>query len=146
MSTTIPLACIVEYEVGLDPDSLTPARIEEISAQQSIFLCQWLFYLLRQAAVGASSDPLFKPQTFLPAIEAVSLVGEAISHAANEHVERLSRLQQQGSKQGKRRWAMNEFVGAGLVPTNSFDSYALSGTSELLRSPRRSLTRAVTAR
>ena len=79
MSMIIPLACTVEYEVGLDAESLTPARVEEISAQQSIFLCQWLFYLLRQAAAGASSDPLFKPQVFLPAIEAVSLVGEAMS-------------------------------------------------------------------
>ncbi|MCA1564164.1 MAG: hypothetical protein LC803_00630 [Acidobacteria bacterium] len=103
MSTTIPLACIVEYEVGLDADNLTPARIEEISAQQSVFLCHWLFYLLRQAAVGASSDPLFKPQALLSAIEAVSLVGEAISRAANEHVEHLSQLAQQATKQSKRR-------------------------------------------
>jgi hypothetical protein len=101
MSTTIPLACIVEYEVGLDAESLTPARIEEISAQQSIFLCQWLFYLLRQAAAGASSDPLFKPQVFLPAIEAVSLVGEAVSRAANEHVERLAHLQQAAKRASK---------------------------------------------
>jgi hypothetical protein len=103
MSTTIPLACIVECEIGLDADTLTPARLEEISAQQSVFLCRWLFYLLRQAAVGASSDPLFKPHVFLPAIEAVSFVGEAISRAANEHVERLSRLEQQASKRAKRR-------------------------------------------
>lgn len=103
MSTTIPLACIVEYEVGLDADNLTPAKIEEISAQQSVFLCRWLFYLLRQAAVGASSDPLFKPQVFLPAIEAVSLVGEAITRAASEHVEHLSHLEQQARKRGKRR-------------------------------------------
>jgi hypothetical protein len=103
MSTKIQLTYNVEYEVGLDANSLTPAKIEEISAQQSIFLCQWLFYLLRQAAVGASSDPLFKPQEFLPAIEAVSLVGEAISRTASEHVEHLSRLEQQATKRGKRR-------------------------------------------
>ncbi|HYG12120.1 MAG TPA: hypothetical protein VD835_19390 [Pyrinomonadaceae bacterium] len=103
MSTKIQLTYNVEYEVGLEAESLTPARIEEISAQQSIFLCRWLFYLLRQAAVGASSDPLFKPQVFLPAIEAVSLVGEAISREASEHVERLSRLEQQASARGKRR-------------------------------------------
>jgi hypothetical protein len=101
MSTIIPLVCTVEYEIGLDADSLNPARIEELSAQQSIFLCRWLFYLLRQAAVGASTDPLFKPQAFLPAIEAVSLLGEAMSHTANEHVERLSRLQQ-AAKQAKK--------------------------------------------
>ncbi|HEY1403137.1 MAG TPA: hypothetical protein VGB05_03355 [Pyrinomonadaceae bacterium] len=93
----------VECEIGLDADSLTPAKIEEISAQQSIFLCGWLFYLLRQSVAGASSDPLFKPEQFLPAIEAVSLVGEAISRAANEHVEHLSRLEQQATKRGKRR-------------------------------------------
>lgn len=101
MSATLPLVCTVEYEVGLDADSLTPARIEELSAQQSIFLCQWLFYLLRQTAMGASSDPLFKPQVFLSAIEAVSLLGEAMSHTANEHVERLSRLKQ-SAKQTKK--------------------------------------------
>lgn len=94
MSGKILLTYNVEYEIGLDVDGLTPTRVEEISAQQSIFLCRWLFYLMRQAAVGASSDPLFKPQIFLPAIEAVSLLGEAISHTANEHVERLSHLQQ----------------------------------------------------
>ena len=94
MSTKILLTYNVEYEIGLDADSLTPARIEEISAQQSVFLCRWLFYLLRQAAIGASSDPLFTPQVFLPAIEAVSLVGEAISRAVSEHVERLPYLQQ----------------------------------------------------
>jgi hypothetical protein len=94
MSTKILLTYNVEYEVGLDADSFTPAKIEEISAQQSVFLCQWLFYLLRQATIGASSDPLFKPQVFLPAVEAVSLVGEAVSRAADEHVERLSHLQQ----------------------------------------------------
>jgi hypothetical protein len=102
MNTKILLTYNIEYEVGLDADSLTPDRIEEISAQQSIFLCQWLFYLLRQAAVGASSDPLFKPQVFLPAIEAVSLVGEAISRTASEHVERLSHLQQQARKRAKK--------------------------------------------
>jgi hypothetical protein len=103
MSTKIQLTYNVEYEVGLDPDGLTPARIEEISAQQSVFLCRWLFYLLRQAAVGASADPLFRPEVFLPAIEAVSLVGEAISRAASEHVEHLSRLEQQANERGKRR-------------------------------------------
>lgn len=102
MGTIIPLTCTVEYEVGLDADSLTPVRLEEISAQQSIFLCQWLFYLLRQAAVGASSDPLFKPQVFLPAIEAVSLVGEAISRTASQHVERLSQLQQDSKRRSRR--------------------------------------------
>ncbi|HEY0098063.1 MAG TPA: hypothetical protein VGB76_03815, partial [Pyrinomonadaceae bacterium] len=102
MSGKILLTYNVEYEVGLDADSLTPARIEEISAQQSIFLCRWLFYLIRQAAVGASSDPFFKPQVFLPAIEAVSLLGEAISHTVNEHVERLSHLQQQAAKRAKK--------------------------------------------
>ena len=102
MSTIIPLVCTVEYEIGLDADNLTSDRIEEISAQQSIFLCQWLFYLLRQAAVGASSDPLFKPQVFLSAVEAVSLVGEAISRTASEHVERLSHSQQQSNKRAKK--------------------------------------------
>ncbi|MDQ1610641.1 MAG: hypothetical protein QOG00_572 [Pyrinomonadaceae bacterium] len=87
----------VEYEIGLEADSLTPARIEEISARQSIFLCQWLFYLLRQAAVGASFDPLFKPEVFLSAFEGVSLVGEAVSRTADEHVERLSRLERQAA-------------------------------------------------
>jgi hypothetical protein len=77
--------------------------MEEISAQQSIYICQRLFYLFRRAAVGASSDPLFKPQVFLPMIEAVSLVGEAVSRAASEHVEHLSRLEQQAGKRGKRR-------------------------------------------
>jgi hypothetical protein len=101
MSTKIQLTYNIEYEIGLDADNLTPLRIEEISAQQSIFLCQWLFYLLRQAAVGASSDPLFKPHIFLPAIEAVSLVGEAISRTAGEHVERLSHLQQGGKRTKK---------------------------------------------
>jgi hypothetical protein len=102
MSTIIPLVYSVEYEVGLDADRLTPARIEEISAQQSIFLCQWLFYMLRQIANGASHDPLFKPEVFLSAIEAVALVGEAISRTAGEHVERLSRLQQQAVKRAKK--------------------------------------------
>lgn len=102
MSTKILLTYNVEYEIGLDLDSLTPARIEEISAQQSIFLCQWLFYLLRQSAIGASSDPLFKLEVFLPAIEAVALIGEAMSHTANEHVERLSRLQQEAVKRAKK--------------------------------------------
>lgn len=102
MSTKIPLTYNVEYEVGIDADSLTLARIEEISAQQSIFLCRWLFYLLRQAAVGASSDPLFKPEVFLSALEAVSLIGDAISRTASEHVEHLSRLEQQATKQGRR--------------------------------------------
>jgi hypothetical protein len=71
MNTKILLTYNVEYEVGLDVDSLTPARVEEISARQSLFRCRWLFYLLRQIAVGASSEPLFKPQALLPAIEAV---------------------------------------------------------------------------
>jgi hypothetical protein len=101
MSTIIPLVYSVEYEVGLDADSLTPARIEEISAQQSIFLCQWLFYMLRQVANGAPHDPLFKPEVFLSAVEAVAIIGEAISRTASEHVERLSRLQQ-ASKRAKK--------------------------------------------
>jgi hypothetical protein len=103
MSTIIPLVYTVEYEIGLAAGNLTPARIEEISAQQSIFLCQWLFYLLRQsAAVGASSDPLFKLQVFLSAVESVSLVGEAVSRTAGEHVERLSRSGQQSSGRAKK--------------------------------------------
>ena len=49
MSTTIPLTYRVDYEIGRDAKKLTPIQVEEISAQQSIFSCRCLFYLIRQA-------------------------------------------------------------------------------------------------
>jgi hypothetical protein len=102
MSTKIPLTYHVEYEVGIAADSLTPARIREISAQQFIFFCQCLFYLLRQSAISAPHDPLFKPAVFLHVLEDISLLGEAVSHTAYDHVEHLFRLTQPATEQAKR--------------------------------------------
>ena len=92
MSTTIPLTYRVDYEIGLKRKELTPVSIEEISAQQSIFYCRWLFYLLRQAAISEPHDPLFNPLMFLQALEAITMIGEALSDAAYNHVERLASL------------------------------------------------------
>lgn len=102
MSTKIPLTYNIEYEVELAADSLNPARIQETSAEQSIFFCHCLFYLLREAAIGASRHPLFKPAMFLTALEAVSLIGEALCHPAHEHIEHLSNLAQAAARQTKK--------------------------------------------
>jgi len=98
MSTIIPLTYRVDYEIGLDAKELTPIQVQEISAQQSIFSCRCLFYLLRQAAISEPHDPLFKPLRFLHTLEQVTTIGEALSDAAYRHVENLARL-----KRNKRR-------------------------------------------
>lgn len=98
----IVLTYHVESEVGVANDSLTPARIEEVSAEQSIFLCRALFYLLRQVTIGADHNPLFKSAEFLHALEAISQLGEAISNTAYDHVEQLSRLERQAVSPVKR--------------------------------------------
>jgi hypothetical protein len=92
MSTTIPLTCRVDYEIGLDAKDLTPVQIQEISAQQSIFSCRCLFYLLRQAAISEPHDPLFNPLLFLHALEQITMIGEALCDAAYNHVESLANL------------------------------------------------------
>ena len=94
MSTTIPLTFRVDYEIGLDATDLTPVRIQETSAQQSIFYCRCLFYLLRQAAISEPHDPLFNPLLFLHALEEITMIGAALSDAAHDHIEQLSSLNQ----------------------------------------------------
>ena len=92
MSTTIQLNYRVDYEIGLHADNLTPVRIQEISAQQSIFYCRCLFYLLRQAAISEPHDPLFNHMRFLHSLEEIATIGAALSDAAYNHVECLATL------------------------------------------------------
>ena len=92
MSTTIPLNYRVDDEIGLDAKDLTPIQVQEISAQQSIFSCRCLFYLIRQAAISEPHDPLFNPLLFLHALEQITTIGEALSNAAHNHVENLAGL------------------------------------------------------
>ena len=101
MSTTIPLTYRVDYEIGRDADDLTPIQVQEISAQQSIFYCRCLFYLLRQAAISEPHDPLFKPPLFLHTLEQVTTIGEALSDAAYHHIENLASLKRSKGKGGK---------------------------------------------
>ena len=92
MSTTIPLTYRIDYEIGLDAKDLTPIQVEEISAQQSIFFCRCLFYLIRQAAISEPHDPRFNHLMFLHALEEITKIGVALSDAAYEHVEHLANL------------------------------------------------------
>jgi len=92
MSTTIALTFRVDHELGREAEALTPIQVEEISAQQSIFYCRCLFYLLRQAAISEPHDPLFNPLLFLPVLEEITTIGVALSDAAYQHVENLARL------------------------------------------------------
>jgi len=92
MSTTIPLTYQVDYEIGRDAKELTPIQVQEILAQQSIFYCRCLFYLLRQAAISEPHDPRFNHLMFLHVIEEITTMGEALSNAAYNHVENLASL------------------------------------------------------
>jgi hypothetical protein len=92
MSTTIPLTYRVDHEIGREAEDLTPIQVQEISAQQSIFYCRCLFYLLRQAAVSEPHDPLFDPRLFLHVLEQITTIGEALSNAAYKHVDHLANL------------------------------------------------------
>ncbi len=103
MSTTIPLNYRVDYEIGLDAKDLTPIQVQEISAQQSIFSCQCLFYLFRQAAISEPHDPLFNPMLFLQALEQITMIGVALCNAAYEHVENLAGLKTKSQRARKRR-------------------------------------------
>jgi hypothetical protein len=98
MSTIIPLTYRVDYETGLDAANLTPAKLAEISAQQSIFYCRCLFYLLRQAAISEPHDPLFNHVFFLHALVEITALGAAVSDAAYNHVEHLANLKQSADK------------------------------------------------
>jgi hypothetical protein len=102
MSTKIPLTFQVDYEIGLDAEHLTPVMIEEISAQQSIFYCRCLFYLLRQAAISEPHHPLFNHLMFLHALEEMTMIGEALSNAAYNHVERLASLKPNDDKRSRK--------------------------------------------
>ena len=92
MSTTIPLTFRVDHEVGREAKDLTPIQVEEILAQQSIFCCRCLFYLLRQAAVSEPHDPRFNHLMFLHMLEEITTMGAALSDAAYKHVEKLASL------------------------------------------------------
>jgi hypothetical protein len=98
MSTTIPLNYRVDYEIGLDAKDLTPIQIQEISAQQAISSCGCLFYLLRQAAISEPHHPLFNLSMFLHALEQITMLGEALSNAAYDHVENLAGLKAKGQR------------------------------------------------
>ena len=102
MSTTIPLNYRVDYEIGLDAKDLTPIQVQEISAQQAIFSCRCLFYLLRQAATSEPHDPLFNPLLFLHALEQITMIGEALSNTAHHHVETLASLKTSKERANKR--------------------------------------------
>ena len=92
MSTIIPLTFRVDHEVGRGAKELTPVQVEEISAQQSIFYCRCLFYLLRQAAISEPHDPRFNHLMFLHVLEEITTMGAALSDAAYHHVENLASL------------------------------------------------------
>ena len=102
MSTTIPLTYRVDHEIGLDAKDLTPIQLEEISAQQTVFSCRCLFYLLRQAAISEPHDPLFKPLLFLHTLEQVAKIGEALSDAAYHHIENLASSKSKEKKKPRR--------------------------------------------
>jgi hypothetical protein len=101
MSTTIPLNYRVDYEIGLDAKDLTPIQVQEISAQQAISSCSCLFYLLRQAAISEPHHPLFSLPLFLHALEQITMIGEALSNAAYDHVENLAGLKSKGQRAKK---------------------------------------------
>jgi len=101
MSTTIPLTYRVDYEIGLDDKDLTPIQVHEISAQQSIFSCRCLFYLIRQAAISEPHDPLFNYRMFLHVLEEITMFGEALSNAAYNHVENLAALKTSNQRSNK---------------------------------------------
>jgi hypothetical protein len=101
MSTTIPLTYRVDYEIGLDAKDLTPIQVQEISAQQAIVSCQCLFYLLRQAAISEPHHPLYSLPLFLHALEQITMIGEALSNAAYDHVETLAGLKTKGQRAKK---------------------------------------------
>jgi len=103
MSTTIPLTYRVDYEIGLKRKELTPVSIETISAQQSIFYCRCLFYLLRQAAIGEPHDPVFNHAMFLNVLDQITMIGEALSNDAYDHVDRLASLKANNQKDRKRK-------------------------------------------
>jgi hypothetical protein len=92
MSTTIPLTYRVDHKIGLDAKDVTPVQIQEISAQQAIFSCDCLFYLLRQAAISEPHHPLFNHLMFLHALEQITEIGQALCKAAYDHVETLASL------------------------------------------------------
>ena len=92
MSTTIPLTFQVDHEIGREAKDLTPIQVEEILAQQSIFYCRCLFYLLRQAADSEPHDPRFNHLMFLHVLEDITTMGAALSDAAYKHVENLPSL------------------------------------------------------
>jgi hypothetical protein len=102
MTTTIPLTYRVDCEIGRDAKEITPIQVEEISAQQSIFYCRCLFYLLRQSAISEPHDPRFNHLMFLHALEEITTIGEALSNAAYHHVENLARLKT-SNQQAKKR-------------------------------------------
>ncbi len=102
MSTTIPLNYRVDYEIGLDAEDLTPIQVQEISAQQAIFSCSCLFYLFRQAAISEPHHPLFNLSVFLPALEQITMIGEALCNAAYEHVENLAGLKTESQRAKKK--------------------------------------------
>jgi hypothetical protein len=106
MSTKIPLTFQVDHEIGLDAKDLTPVQIQEISAQEAIFSCRCLFYLLRQAAISEPHDPLFNPLVFLHALEQITTIGEALSDAAYNHVETLASMK--AKRKEKKRSAIEE--------------------------------------
>jgi hypothetical protein len=92
MSTTISLTFRVDHETGGEAKDLTPIQVEEISAQQSIFYCRCLFYLVRQAASSEPHDPRFNHLMFLHVLEEITTFGVALSDAAYQHVENLASL------------------------------------------------------
>jgi len=92
MGTTIPLTFRVDHEVGREAEDLTPIQVQEISAQQSIFYCRCLFYLLRQAAISEPHDPRFNHLLFLHVLDEITTFGVALSDAAYRHVENLAGL------------------------------------------------------
>jgi hypothetical protein len=44
------------------------------------------------AAISEPHDPLFNYKMFLHAVEQITTIGEALSNAAHDHVEKLARL------------------------------------------------------
>jgi len=103
MSTTIPLTYRVDYEIGLKRKALTPVSIEEISAQQSIVYCRCLFYLIRQATISEPHDPLFNPSLFLHMLDQITTLGEALSNAAYDHVDRLAMKANEQTERKRRK-------------------------------------------
>ena len=95
---TVPLT--LEFMVGRDPSAWSKARVTAFSTIELLFLCESLFWTVKQLGNVLEYDSwVFRKSSLAEALSHIGTLGAACSEAASEHTQHLEKLAEAVSKE-----------------------------------------------